>query len=55
MRPCICDHGHRVMVILILVISVLVVAVVSITFGRWLQRKGTEIERHHGGPPEGDE
>jgi hypothetical protein len=35
------------MVILILVVSVAVVAVVSITLGRWLQRKGTQIEREH--------
>ena len=43
------------MVILILVISVVIVAVVSIGLGRWLQRKGTEIERSHGRdePPPG--
>jgi hypothetical protein len=33
------------MVVLVLVISVLVVAVVSIVLGRWLQRRGSEIER----------
>jgi hypothetical protein len=36
------------MVILILVVSVIVVAAVSIGLGRWLQRKGSEMEQHHG-------
>jgi hypothetical protein len=43
-------------VILILVISVVVVAAVSIGLGRWLQRKGTQMERSRGRdepPPEG--
>ena len=35
------------MLLLILIIFVIVVAVVSISFGRWLQRKGTQIEREH--------
>jgi hypothetical protein len=47
----ICDHGHKAMVILILVISVVVVAVVSIGLGRWLQRKGSAIERGRDEPP----
>ena len=47
-RPRVCDHGHTAVVVLILVISVVIVAVVSIGLGRWLQRKGTEIEQHHG-------
>ncbi len=41
------------MVILILVVSVIVVAAVSIGFGRWLQRKGTAMERHRDDPPPG--
>ena len=46
----VCDHGH--MVILILVVSVIVVAALSISLGRWLQRKGTAMERHgDDGPP----
>ena len=51
----VCDDGHRAMVILILVVSVVIVAAVSIGLGRWLQRKGTEIERSHGRdePPPG--
>ncbi len=43
------------MVALILVLSVIVVAVLSIGLGRWLQRKGTAMEQHHGRddpPPE---
>jgi hypothetical protein len=54
-EPRICDHGHKAMVILILVISVAVVAVLSISLGRWLQRKGTAMEQHHGRdePPPG--
>ncbi len=32
----------------ILILSVIVVAFVSVTLGRWLQRKGSEIERGHG-------
>ena len=43
------------MVALILVLSVIVVAVLSIGLGRWLQRKGTAMEQHHGrdDPPPG--
>jgi hypothetical protein len=37
--------------LLILIISVIVVAVVSITLGRWLQRKGSAMERHGDEPP----
>ena len=47
----VCDHGHRAVVILILVISVVIVAVVSIGLGRWLQRKGREMEQHREEPP----
>jgi hypothetical protein len=36
------------MVLVILVVSVAIVAVVSISLGRWMQRKGTQIERDHG-------
>ncbi|MGO9487578.1 MAG: hypothetical protein ACLQBB_00950 [Solirubrobacteraceae bacterium] len=32
------------MVLLILVVSVIVVAAISISLGRWLQRKGRDIE-----------
>ena len=32
--------------LLILIVSVIVVAVVSISFGRWLQRKGSAMEQH---------
>ena len=41
------------MVALILVVSV-VVAVLSISLGRWLQRKGSAMEQRHGrdDPPE---
>jgi len=38
------------MVLLILIVSVIIVAAVSIGLGRWLQRKGSEIERG----PKGD-
>jgi hypothetical protein len=50
-RLAICDHGHRPVVILILVISVVIVAVVSIGLGRWLQRKGSAMEQHRDDPP----
>ena len=36
---------------LIAVLAFVVVLVGSVTLGRWLQRKGTEIERHHDEPP----
>ena len=34
------------MVLIILLVSVVVVGVLSMVVGRWMQRKGTEMEHH---------
>jgi hypothetical protein len=39
------------MVLLILIISVIVVGFLSVVLGRWMQRKGTEMERGRKEPP----
>jgi hypothetical protein len=34
------------MVLIILIVSVVIVFGLSLVVGRWMQRKGTEMERH---------
>jgi hypothetical protein len=40
------------MVLIILIVSVLIVGVLSMVVGRWMQRKGTEMEHHSRSHPE---